>query len=67
MEIEKLSFEEFKNTFVNRALGQVRKLSQVQVKHLGFLLWKDAGLEVGKKQIMELNQKFTSDEEVVQY
>ena len=41
MEIDKIDHEEFRNLFVERALGKLRKLRRVMVTVMGVTMWKD--------------------------
>lgn len=49
--MDKIDFKTFQNHIYETGIKHVRKLSQIQVEKYGFKLWKDVGIEVGKKQI----------------
>ena len=66
-EVKKLDFLQFKQLIIDRAVNKIRKLNQIQVKRLGFTLWKDAGVEMGKNQVMKVERKITTDQQCIEY
>lgn len=65
--IEKLKFEDFKKTFVERAVKKIRKLRQIQIKRFGLMLWKDIDIDIAVAQITKIHNKFGSEQDVVKF
>lgn len=67
IEIEKIDFEEFKNTFIERAVMKVRKLRFKLVKIIGYFLWKEVNICEAMDQIFVDNKVLKNHEEVTNY
>ena len=67
MEIEKINYEEFEQTFVDRALCKIRKLRRILVFKLGIPLWKDISIQDAMHQITKEEAVLKSHEEIMEY
>ena len=67
MEIDKISYYEFKGVFIERALARIGKLRKVLIKRLGFYLWKDVDMSLAIDQILKDDTVLKSHDEIVDY
>lgn len=64
---EKMKFEEFRDTFYEKAVKKMRKLSTIQVKHFGMVFWKDIDTEIAKRQIFKIDANFKNENDIIKY
>ena len=67
MEIDKINYEEFEETFIIRALTKIRKLRRILVFKLGIGLWKDIPISEAAHQIIKDDKELQSHQEIIDY
>ena len=67
MEIDKITFEEFTDVFIDRALTRIGKLRKVLVFKLGVGLWKDIHIADAMSQIIKDDIVLKSHDEIINY
>lgn len=55
-EMEKMTFAEFKEFFIEKAVKRIPKMSSVLKKHFGIYFWKQMDIELGKGQVKKVTE-----------
>ncbi|CAI2367739.1 unnamed protein product [Moneuplotes crassus] len=68
IEMEKISAKTLKEEcFLKKGISNVRKLRQVPVNFLGIQLWKDIAPETAINQFSTIDEKFSSQDDVIKH